>query len=221
MPAMMERMGYAKDVDYFVYKLDVPKVFPEFYKKIYERVQRRGHFEIVEFRKKKELKPLIKPVLHLMNECYSGGNIYGYTPLDEEEMEALAKRYLPVINPRFVKVVKKGDEIVSFIVGIPDMTEGIQKAKGRLFPFGFLKILRAAKKTKQLDLLLGAIKEKYRGRGLDVLMGVKMIQSAQEAGLELMDTHHEMETNVRVRAEMERMGGKIYKIFRVYQKQLQ
>jgi len=220
MPPMVEKMGYSKDVDYFVYKLDVPKEFPDFYKRIYERIQRKGNFEIVEFRKKKELKPWINPVLHLMNECYSGSDIYGYTPLDEEEMADLAKRYLPVIDPRFVKVVKKGDEIVAFIIGMPDMTEGIQKARGRLFPFGFVKILRAAKKTRQLDLLLGAIKEKYRGRGLDVLMGVKMILSAHEAGLEMMDTHHEMETNVRVRAEMEKMGGKIYKKFRIYQKQL-
>ncbi len=220
MPRMVEKMGYTKEVDYFVYKLDVPKEIPLFYKRIYERVKKKGNFEIVEFRKKKELKPWIKPVLELMNECYSGSDIYGYAPLDEEEMEALTKRYLPVVDPRFVKVVKRGDEIVAFIVGMPDMTEGIQKAKGRLFPFGFLKILRAAKKTKQLDLLLGAIREKYRGLGLDVLMGVKMIFSAYEAGLEVMDTHHEMETNVKVRAEMEKMGGKIYKKFRIYKKQL-
>lgn len=220
MPRFVEKMGYTKDMDYFVYKLEVPQELPDFYKRIYERAQRKGNFDIVEFRKKKELKPWIKPVFHLMNECYTESDIYGYTPLDEGEMEDLAKRYLPVIDPRLVKVVKKEDEIVAFIVGIPDLTEGIQKARGQLLPFGFLKILRAAKKTKQLDLLLGAIKEKYRGRGLDVLMGVKMLFSAHEAGLEMIDTHHEMETNVKVRAEMERMGGKIYKRFRVYKKKL-
>jgi len=83
-----------------------------------------------------------------------------------------------------------------------------------------LKILRAAKRTKQLDLLLGAIKEKYRGRGIDVIMGVKIILSAHEAGMEIMDTHHELEENVKVRAEMQRMGGKLYKKFRVYKKDL-
>ncbi len=220
MPSLVEEEGYTKDVDYFVYKLEVPKEFPEFYKKIYERIKRKGNFEIVEFQKRKELKPWIIPVLDLMNECYTGSNIYGYTPLDEKEMNDLAKRYMPVLDPRFVKVVKRDDEVVAFIVGIPDMTEGIQKARGRLLPFGFLKILKASKKTKQLDLLLGAIKEKYRGRGLDVLMGVRMILSANKAGLETMDTHHELESNVKVRAEMERMGGKLYKRFRVYQKRL-
>ena len=111
-------------------------------------------------------------------------------------------------------------EVVSFVIAMPDMTEGIQKARGRLFPFGFMKILKAAKKTKQLDLLLGAIKKSYRGRGLDGIMGVKMIQSAHEAGLEVMDTHHEMESNVKVRAEMLRIGGKLYKRFRIFQKEL-
>jgi hypothetical protein len=220
MPKIIEKQGYTKDVDYFVYKLDVPKEIPEFYRRIYERAQRRGNFELVEFKKRKEIKPEVKPVLSLMNECYMDSNIYGYAPLDEKEMEELAKRYLPVLDPRFVKVVKKDGEVVAFMVGIPDMTEGIKKAKGRLLPFGFLKVLRAAKKTKQLDLLLGAIKEKYRGMGLDVMMGTKTLVSASEAGMEIIDTHHELEENVKVRAEMERMGGKVYKRYRVFKKDL-
>ena len=220
MPGMVEKLGYTKDVDYFVYKLEVPKEIPEFYKKILERVKRKGNFELIELRKRRQIKPWIVPVLDLMNECYIGSNIYGYTPLDKQEMMDLAKRYLPVLDPRFVKVITKEGDIVAFIVGIPDMTAGIKKARGRLLPFGFLKILRAAKKTKQLDLLLGAVKENYRGRGLDVLMGVGMIMSAKEAGFEVMDTHHELESNVKVRAEMEKMGGQLYKKYRVFQKTL-
>jgi hypothetical protein len=220
MPGFVEAEGYVKDIDYFVYKLDVPKEPPDFYKRIYERAMRKGTYEILEFKRKKEIKPWIRPVLSLMNECYLNSNIYGFAPLDEKEMDDLAKRYLPVLDPRFVKGVKKGGELVSFVIGMPDLTAGIQKARGRLFPFGFIHILRAAKKTKQLDLLLGAVKENYRGMGLDVLMGIKMIISAYEAGYEIMDTHHEMESNVKVRAEMERMGGKLYKKYRVYKKDL-
>jgi GNAT superfamily N-acetyltransferase len=220
LPRLVENEGYSKDIDYMVYKLDVPKEFPVFYQKIFERTARKGVFRVVEFRKKKELKPWIRPILSLMNECYTGSDIYGFAPLEEKEMDDLAKRYMPVLNPRFIKVVAKGDEPVAFVIGIPDMTAGIQKARGHIFPFGFIHILRAAKKTKQLDLLLGAVKENYRGQGLDVFMGTRMMQSAQKAGMEIMDSHHEMETNVKVRAEMERMGGKVYKRFRVYQKAL-
>jgi hypothetical protein len=220
MPGYVENEGYTKDNDYYVYKLEVPRVIPEFYQKIYERGIRKGHFTVVEFRKRKELKPWIRPILGLMNECYTQSNIYGFAPLDEKEMDDLGKRYLPILDPRFIKVVAEDGEPMAFVVGIPDMTEGIQKARGRLFPFGFIRILRAAKKTKQLDLLLGATKEKYRGLGLDALMGMRMLTSAQETAMEVIDSHHEMEANTRVRAIMERMGGKVYKKFRVYQKAL-
>ena len=220
LPRMVENEGYTKDIDYFVYKLDVPRELPEFYHKIFERAKKRGNFSVIEFRKRREIKPWIRPILALMNECYTGSNIYGFAPLEEKEMDDLAKRYMPILDPRFVKAVTREGEPVAFVVGMPDMTAGIQKARGRLLPFGFIHILRAAKKTKQLDLLLGAVKEKYRGMGLDVMMGFPMLTSAREAGFEYMDSHHEMESNVKVRAEMERMGGKVYKRFRVYQKNL-
>jgi hypothetical protein len=220
MPRWLEEEGYAKDNDWFVYKLAVPKEPPEFYKKIYERAMKRGTFKILEFRSRKEIKPWVRPILALMNECYMAGNIYGYAPLDEEEMDDLAKRYLPVLDPRFVKAITKDGQAVAFMIAMPDMTAGILKAKGRLLPFGFIHVLRAAKTTKQLDLMLGAVKEQYRGQGLDVLMGIKVILAASAAGMEMMDTHHEMEANVKVRAEMERMGGTIYKKFRAFYKMI-
>jgi len=220
MPRWLEEEGYAKDNDWFVYKLTVPKEPPDFYKRIYERAMKRGTFEILEFKTRKEIRPWIRPVLSLMNECYMAGNIYGYAPLEEEEMDDLAKRYLPVLDPRFVKAVTKDGQAVAFVVAMPDMMAGILKARGRLLPFGFIHILRAAKTTKQLDLMLGAVKEAYRGQGLDVLMGSKVIIAAYEAGMEMMDTHHEMEANVKVRAEMERMGGTIYKKYRAFYKMI-
>jgi len=220
MPRWLEEDGYAKDCDWFVYKIDVPKEPPELYKKLYERQLRRGTYDIVEFTKRKEIKPWIRKVLGLMNETYMAGNIYGFAPLEEQEMDDLAKRYLPILDPRFVKVIAKDGEVLAFIIAMPDMTEGIRKARGRLLPFGFIHVLRAAKRTKQLDLLLGAIKEPYRGQGLDGLMGFTIFLSAIEAGMTMMDTHHEMEANVKVRSEMERLGGVIYKKYRAFFKTL-
>jgi len=220
MPRFVEDLGYTKDVDYFVYKVDIPDEMPGVLKKIFERAQKKGKYEILEFKKRKEIKPWIIPVFNLMNECFMDSNIYGYTPLSEKEMTDLAKKYLPVLNPRFVKVVLGEGKVLAFFLGMPDMTEGIRKARGRLYPFGIFKILRASKRSKQLDLLLGAVKEEYRGRGLDVLMGVRMLDEARNAGFEFMDTHHELESNVKVRGGMLKVGGQLYKKYRVYQKQL-
>jgi hypothetical protein len=69
-------------------------------------------------------------------------------------------------------------------------------------------------------LLLGAIEPSYQGRGLDVWMGLQLIKSAKETGKTTMDSHLELEYNTKVRAEMEKMGGVVYKTFRIYQKDL-
>jgi GNAT superfamily N-acetyltransferase len=214
----LESKGYAKEVDYVVYKVRLFNEIPDFYQRISNRVLTRGKFALAEFTKRKELKPYILPILGLMNETFD--DLYGYTALDEAEMVSLAKQYLPVIDPRFVKVIIKDEQVIAFVLGIPNMSEGIRRAKGRLFPFGIIKILRAAKKAKQLDLLLGGIKQEYRGKGLDAVMGTAMMRSAKNAGFTHVDSHHEMETNVKVRAEMERLGGELYKRYRVFQKKL-
>jgi hypothetical protein len=217
-PRLLEKEGYDREVDYVVYKIELSRGIPDVYRKVDLRLARKKEVGVVEFGRRRDLKPFILPIFRLMNECFK--DIYGYLPLDEKEMNDLARRYLPLIDPRFVKIVQSHGEVVAFIIGIPNLAEGIRRAKGHLFPLGIFKILRAAKKARQLDLLLGGIKEGYRGRGLDVAMGFRMFEEARKAGFAYMDSHHELETNLKVRAEMERVGGEVYKRFRIFRKPL-
>lgn len=128
---------------------------------------------------------------------------------------------MTLINPRFIKiVVNQQNEVVAFVIGMSHIGDGIKKAKGYLFPFGIFQIFRAARKSKQLNLLLGGVDPEYRGKGLDVMMGVRMLESAIAQGKTTLDSHLELENNTAVRAEMERMGGKVYKRFRIFGKTL-
>lgn len=219
LPQYMEKEGYEKKVDCLDFMIDLEAGIPEFYPRIYERVKRNTNFEVLEFSRTKALKPYILPVFELINKTYQ--DLYGFVPLDEQEMREMTDRYLPILDPRFVKVVLNDQrELIAFIIGLPNMTPGFQRAKGRLLPFGFLHIIRAAKTTRQLDLMLGAIDSAYRGRGLDILMGWKMIQSVRAAGMTRMETHLVLETNDRMRAEYEKMGARLHKKFRIYRKAL-
>jgi ribosomal protein S18 acetylase RimI-like enzyme len=101
-----------------------------------------------------------------------------------------------------------------------DISEGIKKSKGYLVPWGFIPILTAGSKSKQLNLLLVGIAPEYQGRGLDVMMAVKLLESAKKAGKTVLDSHLMLESNLKVRAELEKMGGQIYKRYRIYQKTL-
>ena len=219
MPSQVEALGYAKEVDYVVYEVEVAKAMTEMYGKIFERISRNKEFKLLDFKTTKQLRPYILPLFRLMNKTFT--HLYGYSTFEEHEMADLADRYIPVVDPRFIKcVVNTKDEVIGFFIAIPNMAPGIRKARGRMFPFGFIQILSARKKSKMLDLYMGATDEDYRGKGVDVLMGYSMLRSCKEAGIELMDSHHELEDNKQIRAEMERAGGRIYKRFRIYRKAL-
>lgn len=101
---------------------------------------------------------------------------------------------------------------------MPDISDGFKKAKGKLFPLGFLHLLLSFRKATQLNLLLGCVKDTIRNSGIDALMAVSMFDSAKEANLKILDSHLIMEENVKMRAVMERMESAIYKRYRIFEK---
>ncbi|HYW96477.1 MAG TPA: hypothetical protein VE870_12865 [Bacteroidales bacterium] len=214
------KAGFSKKVDLVVYTLKVPETIPDIYRKISERTLRNHpELKLVSLTSRLQLKKYVRPVLQLVNETFK--DIYGFSAMEEVEMDEFAKRYLMILDPRFLKVVENREgEVVSFVLAMPDISKGIIKSRGKVFPFGFIYILRSQKKTRQLNLLLGAIRQDYRNSGLDAIMGMHIFESAQKAGFTHIDSHLELETNVKVRAEMEKMQGKVYKRFRIFKKDI-
>ena len=217
---LLEKNSYSKEVDLVVFKITIPKQIPEFYLKIHERALRNiPGLQFLEFTSRSKVRPYIHPILRLLNATYT--EIFGFIPITEAEMDDFANRYLFLINPRFIKViVNEANEVVAFLIAMSHIGEGIQEAKGYLFPTGIFRIFASGRRSKQLNLLLVGIHPDNRGKGLDALMGVKMLESAKAQGKTIIDSHLILEHNTKSRAELERMGGVIYKRFRVFGKDL-
>ena len=217
MPQLLEKKGFEKKVDCIVFKVDIPDKIPEIYTKIYDRVMARNQLKVLEFTKRSQLRPFIRPIFTLLNETFK--DIYAFAPFEISEMDDFANRYLLLMDPRFIKVItNEQDEVIAFFIAMPDISKGIVASKGKIIPFGIFQIFAARKKSKQLNLLLGGVKKEYQGTGVDVLMGVKMFETAIERGMEYIDTHLELETNHKMNAEFKFMGKKIYKRYRIYNK---
>ena len=217
---LTEAAGFEKKVDLVVYQIPIPDQIPDLHQKILQRVEERNsNLRLLQFTSRRKIKPLIRPVLRLVNQTF--GDIYGFIPFNEKEMDDFANKYLFLIDPRYIKlIVNEKDEIIAMFIAMADISEGIKKSRGYLIPFGIFRIFAAAKKTKQINLLLGAIDPRYQGIGLDVWMGLSLVRSARETGKKVMDSHLELEYNTKVRAEMEKFGGKVYKKFRIYQRDI-
>jgi hypothetical protein len=218
MVTLIENEGYEKKIDLVNYLAKMPDKFPEIYERVFARMEKAEGYKIIEFNDKKELKPYIIGVLELMNQTFM--EIYGFVPLDDREKIEFANRYLPILDPKFIKLVETKGELIGFAIGMPDVSPGIKACNGRLLPFGILKVLKESKRSKKLLMMLGGVKKEYRGKGIDVLMGVKILQSAMKHKMEVIDSHLVLENNARMRAEYERVGGKVVKKFRIYQKAL-
>ena len=215
---LLEVEGYDTEENLFVYRLDMKNEIPAIHRRIYPKVLSNPHVSKLHFKTKSDIKPYIVPILKLMNDCFN--EILGYSILDEKEMKILAAHYLPVLIPKYVQVIKYDDELAGFMIAMPNIARGIIASRGRLFPFGFVKILLAQKDRHQLDLLIGGILEKYRGLGIDVILGVDIIEMAKKTGFDIIDSHLELESNYKVRAEMEKLGGEVYKRYRIFRKNL-
>ena len=219
MPELLEAEGYQKKVDLVNYLGKIPETFPVVYEKVLARFENSNEYKIVEFASKKELKPYIISVLELMNETFA--EIYGFVPLTDKEKADFASRYLPILDPKFIKVViTREGKLVGFAVGMPDISKGIKRANGKILPFGIFKILQESKRSKKLLMMLGGVKKEYRGKGLEVLMGVKILQSGIKHKMNELDSHLVLEDNTKMRGEYERVGCKVVKKFRIYQKEL-
>ncbi|MBN2862069.1 MAG: hypothetical protein JXN62_02840 [Bacteroidales bacterium] len=215
---LLESEGFEKKIDLVNYLGKIPETLPEIYVKVLNRVEKTEGYKIIEFNTKKELKPYIIPALEVMNETFA--EIYGFVPLTDKEKKEFADRYLLILDPKFIKVVEKEGNMIGFAVGLPDVSPGIRACRGRLLPFGILKVLKESKKSKKLLMMLGGVKEQYRGKGIDVLMGVKILESAIRQKMEIIDSHLVLENNNRMRSEYERIGCQVVKKFRIYQKDL-
>jgi len=215
---LVEDEGFTKEIDCMIYKFPVNLALPELYYRIQQRSNNNGKTKLVEFTSRRQLKPYIVPVLELVNRTYD--HLYGFVPMSETEIHELASRYLPIINPRFVKIIEKDGEVISFIIGIPNLTKGIQKSRGYLFPIGIFQILLASRKTRQLDIMLGAVHRDYRGTGIEIVMALSLLESARKAEFEDISTHLILEDNHRMRAEFERLNIPVQNRFRVFRKEL-
>ena len=201
------------------YEMPIPNELPDLYKRICARIRKKENLRPIEFTRRRELKPYIIPVLRLINETYTP--IFGFVPLSESEIQKLADQFLPILDPRLVKLVADpSGTAVGFVIAMPGISEGLKRSRGKLFPFGFWHILRSLRTSTQLVLLLGAVKPSYRGIGITSLLAETLFASARKRGMTMIDSHVILETNRLMRAEVENLGAKIYKRFRIYRKKL-
>jgi len=218
-PEFLSQYGFKKEIDYVEFKTTVPHDtgLPEKLLKLCDRIKERSSLRILEFKKKKDLVKVGPEIFRLLDEAFE--EIYGSVPLTEEQVDYYVKKFIPYVDKDMVKVtVNEKNEIIGFMITLPSLSEALQKAKGRLFPFGWFHILRALKKHEIMDFYLAGIRKQDRGKGADLLMVIEIAKLALAKKFVHSESNPELETNDKIQGQWKYFNPVQHKRRRIFKK---
>lgn len=222
-PQHMEQLGFGKAVDWIEMKLMVPEQLPKQYAKIAKYVSYRNNLHVRKLKSQKEIREtgIGYKIFDLINESYKP--LYGFSELSKAQIELFVKKYMAIIDLQMVTLVEdENNELVGVGISMPSLSVALQKARGRLWPFGWWHLMKALflKKPPILDLLLVAIKPEYQGKGVNALLFADLIPIYIKCGFKWGETNLELEDNSRVQSQWQYLDGSVHKRRRCFTKKL-
>lgn len=196
----MEKLGFAKDVDWVEYKIKIPEQVDPRIERLSQFAMKRSKMKMATFKSKREIRPYLKGAMRVINEAFE--DLYGTVPITDKLIQKYFSQFMMLINPHYVRmIINENDEPVGVGFMLPSMNECVRKSKGRLLPFGWIRILRAPyKKTDVIDLYLIGVKPKYQKQGHVALMLNDLTKVAIENNGKYAETGPELETNEKIQA---------------------
>lgn len=200
-PEHMNLLGLERSADWVEMKVYIPDAIPEKHKRISAIIEQKYKLHIRKITSRKEIKEtgIAHDIFRLINKAYTP--LFNYSQMTERQIDQYVNMYVPVLDLRMVSIVENEDnEIVAVGISMASLSEALQKAKGKLLPFGWFHLLKALKwkRPKMLDLLLVAVRPDYQGKGVNALLFTDLIPVYQELGFEYAETNPELEMNDKV-----------------------
>ena len=215
-----EKLGLVKDVDWIQRCFDLPEEIPEKIEKFQDIIKDRYGLYIYEPKNKKELKSIGIELFHVMNRAFT--HIYEYTPLSEKQIKQAVDKYIPIVNIDFVCLVcNKEDKVVGYGITMPQLSEAVRKAKGRLFPFGFYHLLKGLNNYKTLESLMIGVDPEYHNKGFNSLMFSHLHKNSLKYGVKHVILNPQLETNIAALALFNRYNAQPYQRRRCFTAKLE
>lgn len=218
-PQYLEKLGYTKEADWLEYRIKVPDQVPEKVERMASLVTERLGLKVVKVKKAKEILPYAADIFNLINLAYA--DLHGVVSLTDKQIKYYTKQYFSFIRTDFVSLITdKEGKLAAFGITMPSLSIALQKAKGSLFPFGFIHMLRALKKNTVGDMYLVAVRPDLQGKGVNAILMREITRSYIKNGIQFAESNPELETNAQVQAIWKYYEAKNHKRRRCYIKPL-
>lgn len=194
-PKHMDMLSYRKEVDWVQYQIPANQPVPEKVHRINEMIKGKYDLRIVEGLNKKQIaKRYGLKLFDTLNDAFTG--LFGYVPLTDGQKKFYINQYFPFLDKRLIcLVVDKNDDVVAFGISMPSLSKALRKAKGRLFPFGWIYLLKALKNFENIDLYLNGVKPEWQNKGVHSIYYAEMNKRYIALGSKMAIADPQLETN--------------------------
>lgn len=206
--------GFTKETESYSGHLSSEYVLNPRYFEVAQRVMERRGLRIKTFPSKRELVAWAPRIREVYDASFR--DLEGYYPLTERELAVVAERLLSIADHRLIKLVIKGETVIGFLFTFHDISAGLQRIRGRLWPFGWLVLMREFKRTEWANINGMGLLPEHRGVGANAVLYTEMAKSVRGFGFKHADVVQVGAKNAKSLAEMAALGVQWYKTHRVY-----
>ncbi|WP_438964770.1 GTP cyclohydrolase [Winogradskyella sp.] len=211
--------GYKIEKEYSESKFPFKNVTPEAFVKAQELIKRRYKLRALKFTRTSEVMPYADKMFDLFNESYAV--LSSFVEITDIQKEYFKKKFISFVNPEYIKfVVDADDNLIGFAIVMPRFAEALQKAKGRIFPFGFRHILKAKKKSKDVIFYLIGIHPDYQNKGIHAVIFNEYYETFKAKGIEFCYRTPELEDNEAIHKIWKHFDTMVYKRRKTFKKYL-
>ena len=198
-PKHMEQLGLVKEKEWVEFEINFPDTLPDKVEKFSRLIAEKYELELVKFKAKKDILPLVDSMFKLLDDTYK--NLSTYTPITEEQIKHYKEKYFKFIDKDYIVCIKdKSGSLISFAITMPSYSKALQKAKGKLFPFGWWHLLNAGKKNDRANFYLIGIHPQYQKRGVTAIIFKEIYDTFKKKGVKFLETNPELEENASIQA---------------------
>ncbi len=219
---LMEKNGMQKEIDWVEFNAIIPPMedMPPKLLMIAERLKERSKIRLLKFKNRKDLiKNWAEEIFEVVDETFE--DLYGTVPLSKVQVAYYIKKYLSFVEKDLViTAVDENNKVAGFLLALPSLSKALQKAKGRLLPFGWFHLLRALKQRTVMDFYLAGIRKSQRGKGIDLMMLLEMARVANEMGFEKVESNPELEDNTNIHGQWKYFEHEMVKKRRMFKKEI-
>tara|TARA_R110002049_G_scaffold270092_7_gene447116 strand:- start:494 stop:1612 length:1119 start_codon:yes stop_codon:yes gene_type:complete len=214
-----EHFNLVKEKEYLENKFPFANAKPEFFSRIQELVKKRYQLRELNFTKTEDVMPMADKMFDLFNESYA--SLSSFVPINDIQKEHFKKKYISFINPEYIKfVVDKDDNLVAFSIVMPSFSKALQKAKGKLFPFGAYHLLKAKKHSKEVIFYLIGVHPEYQNKGVTAILFNEYHKTFKEKNILNCIRTPELEENTAIRQLWKNFDPVIFRRRRTYRKNI-